>query len=115
MLSKTNFPNTASRRRRQNVGEVGAVACHNHYLDGDDDGIPFHIHAAIAFLAEGDRDRLATKRRRKVAAWRRGVTTWRCDASPTANASLPASTYSSAFSPVSTRIRSSPIPMGKGS
>jgi hypothetical protein len=56
--------------------------------------------------------KLATKLRREVAAWRREITEWRRDASSTANTPLPASTSSAAFSPVSSRVLSSPIPMG---
>jgi hypothetical protein len=45
-----------------------------------------------------------------VAAWRREVTQWRRDAASTANTPLPASTSSVAFSPVSSRVVSSPTP-----
>jgi hypothetical protein len=101
------------RRRRQKAGGDGAAARHDHHLDDDDDGIPFDLHAPVPFLAEGDRDaELATKWRREVAAWRREVTEWRRDASSTANTPLPASTSSAAFSPVSSRVLSSPFPMG---
>jgi hypothetical protein len=80
-------PNPSARRRwRQKEGGDDAVVRHDHHLDGDDDGIPFDLHTPAPFLAEGDRDaELATKRRRKVAAWRREVTEWRRDASSTAN------------------------------
>jgi hypothetical protein len=96
-----------SGRRRE------ATARHDHHLDGDDDVIPFDLHAPAPFLAKGDRDtELATKRRREVAAWWREVTEWRRDTSSTANTPFPASTSSAAFSPVSSRVLSSPIPMG---